>query len=211
MNKNISVFDNSAKAYDKWFSENPLIFKSEVLALKQFLPKKGLGLEVGVGTGRFAKKLGVKMGVEPSPNMAKLAHKRGIKVIEGLAESLPFTGNKFDFVLFVTTLCFVKYPLKALKEAHRVLKPGGILIVGIIDKDTPLGKKYEKSKSPFYQFAHFIRGTQLEKWLRRLKFEEIKSCQTLIKKPKNLEIPTPGHGKGGFAVFSGQKRNKLPI
>lgn len=208
MKKNISVFDKSANIYDQWFEKYPLIFKSEILALKKFIPKKGLGLEVGVGTGRFAKKLGVKFGVEPSVNMAKMARKRGIKVIEGFAESLPFPDKKFDFVLFVTTLCFVKYSLKALKEASRVLKPGGILIVGIIDKDSKLGKSYRKSKSSFYQHAHFISGSQLESWLKRLKFEEIKSCQTLIGNPKSLKIvetPKPGFGLGGFAVFSGKK------
>lgn len=40
----------------------------------------------------------------------------------------------------VTVLCFLKDPFRALKEAKRVLKPQGKLIIGMIDPDSPLGR-----------------------------------------------------------------------
>jgi hypothetical protein len=54
------------------------------------LPKSGTGVEIGVGTGRFAEPLGIRVGVEPSKAMRQVAQKRGIEVIDGVAQVLPF-------------------------------------------------------------------------------------------------------------------------
>src|SRR4030042_729611 len=117
-----SVFDKYALEYDRWFDENKEVYHSELLALKEVIPANKKGLEVGVGTGRFAEPLGVEFGVEPSDAMALIALKRKIKVTKGFAEKIPFKDNSFDFVLFVTTICFLDDISKAFKEANRVLK-----------------------------------------------------------------------------------------
>src|SRR3990170_5852553 len=51
-------------------------------------------------------------------------------VILGTGENLPFNDLTFDFVFVIVTLCFVENPVSAMKEAGRVLKRGGRLIVG---------------------------------------------------------------------------------
>ncbi len=124
--------------------------------LKKAKPK-GFGLEIGVGSGRFAQPLGAKIGIDPSKNMLKLAKERGIQVIQGAGENLPFKDNTFDFVLIVATLCFVESPIDALNETSRVLKRGSRLIVGEISKDSRLGRFYEakREKSEFYKIATF--------------------------------------------------------
>ena len=58
--------------------------------------------------------------------MGKIANKKGVNVIEGVAESLPFTDSQFDFVLMVTTICFLEDIETAFNEANRVLKSGGL-------------------------------------------------------------------------------------
>ena len=55
MNK---VFDQRAEEYDRWFDEHPAIYLSELNALRM-AACHGIGLEMGVGTGRFAMPLGV--------------------------------------------------------------------------------------------------------------------------------------------------------
>ena len=68
----MDAFDKYAEEYDRWFDENEIIYKSEIEALKRHIPR-GKGLEIGVGTGRFAKPFNIKIGVDVSEEMAKIA------------------------------------------------------------------------------------------------------------------------------------------
>ena len=156
-NVNVRVFEQHARDYDRWLEEHVYAYESEVLALRSFVPQSGRGLEVGVGTGRFALPLGITVGVEPARAMASIARQRGIEVYEASAEELPFDNESFDFVVMVTTICFLPRPIQALQEVRRVLKPRGYIIIGMIDKDSSLGKVYEvkKGESTFYRYAHF--------------------------------------------------------
>ncbi len=65
---------------------------------------------MGVGTGRFALPPGITVGVEPALAMTSIARKRGIEVYEARAEELPFDNESFDFVVMVTTICFLRDP-----------------------------------------------------------------------------------------------------
>ncbi len=53
-------------------------------------PLVGKGVEIGVSTGRFAEPLGIEIGVEPSKRMRETAKKRGIQVVGGIPEKVPF-------------------------------------------------------------------------------------------------------------------------
>jgi SAM-dependent methyltransferase len=52
----------------------------------------------------------------------------------------------------VTILCFVDSPVLMLEEALRVLKPGGRLVIGFLDRDSGLGQDYltHQAESVFY-------------------------------------------------------------
>jgi ubiquinone/menaquinone biosynthesis C-methylase UbiE len=105
-----------------------------LLAVRALLPWQGLGLEIGVGTGRFAAPLGIKVGVDPSMAMLAYAAERGVLGLQGTAVALPFKNAIFDFALVVTTICFVGDPVGMLVEARRVLKPGAPLVIGFVDR-----------------------------------------------------------------------------
>ena len=137
------IFDQNVEAYEQWYEDYPEVFESELLAIKeqlQKLPENLHGIEVGLGTGRFSVPLGIKEGVEPAKEMAALAIKRGISVVDGYAEHLPFGDLKFDFVLFVT-VCHLDNVKYAFAEAYRVLKPKGAILIGFLDKDRSVAKQ----------------------------------------------------------------------
>lgn len=121
----IKTFEQYASEYDAWFERYPAIYEAELRAVKAALPAKGMGLEIGVGTGRFAAPLGIHAGVDPSPAMAAISCTRGIEVTIVKGEVLPFGAEEFDYALMVTTICFVDDLGAAFREAARVLKPGG--------------------------------------------------------------------------------------
>ncbi|WP_456472936.1 class I SAM-dependent methyltransferase [Methanocaldococcus sp.] len=202
----MNVFDKYAEEYDRWFDENPLIYNAEIECLKRHIPK-GKGLEIGVGTGRFAKPFNIKIGVDISKEMAKIAEKRGIKVIISSGENLPFNDEEFDFVLINTVLEFVEDPKKVLEEAKRVLKKGGKIVIGIIDKDSYLGKIYEekKKKSKFYKDAKFLSAKEVIEILKELKFKNIKATQTLFEDEYRKYEIKEGYGEGGFVAISAYK------
>jgi len=208
----IRIFEESAPEYDAWFEKNRSAYESEILALKRFLAPRGRSLEIGVGTGRFAAPLGLEVGVEPAKAMAGMAQKRGIKVVMATAEALPFGSGTFHLVALVTVLCFLRDPLRALEEATRVLHPGGQILIGMLDKESPLGRLYETHQpdSKFYRLARFYAVGQVLDWLQSLAYDQVESCQTIFTDATGMTRPDPiknGHGEGLFAVISARKRH----
>lgn len=200
-------FEKHSDAYDEWFERNADLYEAELAAIRQLLPPPGAkGLEVGVGSGKFAAPLGIPIGVEPSEKMAAKARSLGIDVCPGIAEELPFPDNRFDFVLMVTTICFVDDIVLAFQEAHRVLVPCGCIIVGFVDKESELGRQYEvkKEDSKFYRHATFFSTQEVLSCLEGVGFEIAKSRQTLIP-GKPLQTIQDGFGKGGFVAVKGLK------
>ncbi|MFQ5721780.1 MAG: class I SAM-dependent methyltransferase [Candidatus Aminicenantales bacterium] len=207
----VGIFNDNWQQYDRWFEKHKQLYQSELKALQRFIPSSGLGLEIGVGTGRFAEPLAVKFGLDPSFNMLKLSKERRIKVVQGEGEALPFKNETFNFVLIVVTICFVSKPLQVLKEALRVLNKGGVLILGIIDRDSPWGNYYlaKATKSKFYKAARFFSGHQVINLLTTAGGKVKHICQTLWQPPPDIhqaEEPRPGFGQGGFVVFKTVKR-----
>ena len=205
----MDVFDYYYKKYDAWYDKNKFAYLSELEALKKVIPKEAKGLEIGVGTGRFAAPLGITTGIDPSKNMIMTARKRGVNVRLGYGERLPFKNSTFDYAAIIITICFVKNPLKVLEEASRVLQEKGKLFVGIIDKDSFLGKFYQEKKSIFYKQANFFNTKRLTNLLKTTGFNRFTYYQTVFHLPEKINLiekPRKGFGQGGFVVISGEKR-----
>ena len=203
-------FDEQAVEYDAWFEKHRDLYLAELKAVHSFIPARGSGVEIGVGTGRFAGPLGIPTGVEPSPRMAKLARQRGIEVIEGVAENLPFADNNFDFVVMVTVVCFLDDVAKAFREAFRILKPEGTLVMGFIDRESELGTHYnqKKGQSRFYRDATFYSVSELEALLTKAGFSNFDYRQTLLPGETTDLSVRGGHGNGGFVVMQAHKTGK---
>lgn len=206
----INAFDQFAQEYDLWFDAYPFAYQSEIEAVRRFIPSRGAGVEVGVGTGRFSTPFGITIGVEPSESMVAIARSRGIEVKQAKAEELPFADGTFDFVLLVNVICFLADPLASLKESHRILKPNGRIILAFIDKKTKLGRKYEsqKASSKFYRKAMFFSARRVIEFLQKAGFSDIRARQTIFTNPAEMTAPDPvldGYGQGGFVVLRGLK------
>jgi SAM-dependent methyltransferase len=206
----MKVFDQYAQEYDHWFDENERIYQAEVNALRRVIPHSGNGIEVGAGTGRFSLPFGIELGVEPSRRMAAIARRRGLKICQATGELLPFPGKQFDYVLLVTVICFVSDMLKLLREIHRVLAPGGLLINAFIDRNSALGRVYEshKNTNKFYRQARFYSAEQVADCTRQAGFSDLIFLQTILGLPaetQDFDRIQSGYGGGAFVVLSARK------
>lgn len=182
-------FETHADDYDQWFETElgAQLFELELEALKQVVPSEPSNwLEVGVGPGRFARDLGVKMGIDPSQQMAELARSRGIDVRITTAENLPFEQSSLDGVLMILTLCLVNDPVQVLRECRRVLKPGGTLVIAIIPKDSRWGIFHTRRGAQgdtFYSTANFLSTAEVSELIYSGGFQHITTVST--------ELPSP--------------------
>lgn len=106
----------------------------------------------------------------------------------------------------VTTICFVDDIHKSFREAFRVLKPDGCIIVAFIDRESELGKQYndERNTNAFYKEATFFSTREVCKYLTEAGFFKLTFKQTLIQ-GEALKIIQDGFGRGAFVVAKGIK------
>ncbi|MHA1275829.1 MAG: class I SAM-dependent methyltransferase [Candidatus Helarchaeota archaeon] len=206
----VQPFEKYFFRYETWFEQNEFAYKSEIQAIKEHIPKVGQGIEIGVGSGRFAAPLGIQFGLDPSKKMLKLAKKRRIETIKGVAEKLPFGTAHFHFALMVTTICFLDSIEAAFREIYRILKPNGRFLIGFIDKKSYLGKKYQKYKkwNVFYKIAVFYSVEDVIFSLKQAGFQHFHIIQTLfhdLTEIKGIEPIRQGYGKGAFIVIRAMK------
>jgi len=202
---NTHAFDENAKAYDDWFEGHKSFYESELAAIRTLIPTTGNGIEIGVGTGRFAEPLGIKVGIEPSSAMRAIARERGINAIGGVAEQLPVESGTFDYALFVTTVCFLDSLNQAFSEVSRILKPEGIVVIGFIEKESALGRVYQqrKAESRFYREATFHAADEIVRALEVSGFTDFSFVQTLFPEEHDTGAIQPvkkGYGDGAFVV-----------
>ena len=214
---NMNPFDFLAQDYDAWFEgDGELIFSIESHALRELAPLLlSPGLEIGVGTGRFAEAIGIDCGLDPSAQALAIGKTRGINRVQAVGEKTPFINGAFGTVALITTLCFVSSCREVLSEANRVLRDDGKVLMGLILKDSPWGKLYASKKKeghPVYKNAAFRSYQDVAAMLESVGFRIERVVSTLFQIPgevKDFEYPREGYfSDAGFvAILAGKFNN----
>jgi demethylmenaquinone methyltransferase / 2-methoxy-6-polyprenyl-1,4-benzoquinol methylase len=138
------IFDDTAADYDR--IERVLAFGSGPWYRRMALQRAGLAegaqvLDVGIGTGLVAREAltligpqGSLIGVDPSAGMMSEAHLPGVQLLEGRAEALPRPDASCSFLSMGYALRHIDDVSAAFAEFHRVLQPGGRVLVLEISK-----------------------------------------------------------------------------
>lgn len=191
--------------YDTWY-ETPLgslsdrLEKELVFSLMDVKPG-GSALDVGCGTGNYTIELakrGLKAtGIDSSEEMLawaeEKARRKGLEITfqRGDAMNLPFPESSFEMVISNGLLCFLKEPEKALIEMHRVLKPGGRLVIGTLNRWSPWAL-FRRVKGMFketiYNQARFISPTELEGLIKKAGFKVRETRTCLFFFPVNCKL-----------------------
>lgn len=209
-------FEMYAERYDSWFGgAGKEIFAPETDSFKRLLPRLPKPwFEVGVGSGSFARALGIPWGIEPSQKLGEMARSRGIKVIEGKGENLPIPDNLLGTAFLIVTLCFADDPDKVITEAARALKDKGFLVIGIVPAEFPCGMHYQehgRKGHPFYSRARFFICSDLLTLSDKHGFKLAGKVSALFSPPGeelSPEILDGYHPDAGFAALSAQLRKE---
>lgn len=158
--------------YDQWYQNAPGIFIDRIeteAAFQLYSPQPGaIILDAGCGTGNFSIKLAqaecVVTGIDISADMLALARNKAdqlgfaIDFQEMDMNSITYPDHYFEVVFSMAAWEFISDPGQTFAELWRVLKPGGTLLIGTINRNSPWGRLYmEQAKSPdsIFKHAHF--------------------------------------------------------
>lgn len=229
------AFDQYASKYDEWFLKNVNVLASEVALVAHFLNNPGRSLSVGCGSGLFEailkKEYNISLteGIEPAEGMAEIASKRGLKVTVGTAEDTDFGNEIYDTVMFNGTPSYITDLQKALDKAYKALKPGGMILVIDVPKESSYGILYNlakeigtwehnyfnEAKAPNAYPISFINESNWRstpekiRMLEKAGFKNLDFAQTLTKHPaysdNEMEKPIPGYDCGDYVAIRAYK------
>jgi ubiquinone/menaquinone biosynthesis C-methylase UbiE len=128
-------FDRIAYAYDDYNLHAPEVSAQIGESIAQLTGRGALVLELGVGTGRIARPIidaGCRViGLDISAEMMRKAAEKGIdRLVHASMLALPLQDASVDAVMVVHVLHHIADWRAALSETMRVLRPGGVVILG---------------------------------------------------------------------------------
>ncbi|MDY7078839.1 MAG: class I SAM-dependent methyltransferase [Chloroflexota bacterium] len=127
-----------------------------------------VGCHIGVFVEIAARHGWDAWGVEPSYWAVEHARARGLHVVQGTLETADLPEATFDVVTMWDVIEHVTDPLGTLHQAHRLLKPGGLVVVHTIDIDSlfarVMGPRWPwLMEMHIYYFSRFTLRKMLEK------------------------------------------------
>lgn len=189
--KTKQLFKEIAAVYESEETRKKLL-DAEEKAVKPLLPKSGLVLDAGCGTGRYSRlmaKRGCKVvGIDFSPAMLKQAKRRskglGITYKQGDLLNLNFKDNTFDHAVCTLVLNHNKEWKKVVKELVRVTKPKGTIVISVMHQ-----KRFGRKRTMLFPFSK-TEGRMLWNTSWRIKTSELVAtmgCEAM----KMTEISNP--------------------
>jgi ubiquinone/menaquinone biosynthesis C-methylase UbiE len=213
MSDAVDAFDEAARSYDDWYStpKGRQVFSAEMRLIEALLPKRGVGLEIGAGTGVFAKALtDVNRQVvclDLSREMLMKAAAKGLPCILGSADSSPLRSRSLGFAYMVTVIEFLADPVASLRETSRVMVEDASSVVLFINRESLWGKLYAEMAEKgdlVFSHAHLYTKVEVEEMGRTADLRPDEAQGTLTTGPTSLDagddIVNPSTKTGVIAI-----------
>ncbi len=201
------VFEKHSREYDRWFSRNRVTAENELEAVLSLSIRCSPSLEIGVGSGYFASRIGVTYGLDPALSLLKISRGRGVDVVRGVGEAPPFRKGGFCSIYIIVTICFLDEPEKTLAMIRGLLTNNGYLIVCFIPMDSPWGKYYimkaRGGESVFYSQARFYSRSEVRSLLEKAGYTITNVSSTLTYGPmdKPFREKPRNDDRGSFVCY----------
>jgi phosphatidylethanolamine/phosphatidyl-N-methylethanolamine N-methyltransferase len=193
------IYDLQSSFYDRTFAR--LVVKRVEKAIREHMSigPNDVVLDMGIGTGASLDHFpgcGRIVGIDLSEGMldqcVKKIHNKGITnvtLFRGNALELPFADSAFDHIFISHVISVVSDPVKLLREAQRVAKPGArIVIVNHFRSANPIIAAFEKWLNPFFTKIGWRSDLALQDLIKatgievdyRFKLESIDLWETVV-------------------------------
>lgn len=142
--------------------------REDALAFQEFSHPSGLILDIGCGPQEYPSYLpngSDVVGIDPLLGQQP----RGFAFVQGVGEYLPFRNHTFDHILYATSLDHIIDPHRSLADAHRCLKPDGVISLWI-DSQAPDFNSGDQSRWGRYGMLikKGVRSLTRHGWLREI-------------------------------------------
>lgn len=130
----MSKMNNSNQVYFEYLMRRSFfgdLYRRYVLYPKLNLHLKGRVLDVGCGIGDMLSYRKNTVGLDVNPLNVDFCKKRQLEAYVMKPDVIPFKDETFDSVLLDNVLEHIEKPSLLFKEIRRVLKPNGILLIGV--------------------------------------------------------------------------------
>lgn len=181
-------------------------FTDRIKKIESIVGSKGKLLDIGCALGYFlatAKKRGWEVsGIELSKFYTQKVRELGCEVSLGTLEDVKFEPSLFDIITMWHVLEHLQDPMATLKEAHRILKNNGLLVLetpNFASKSSRMLKEDWKYIRPPEHLYYFTEDT-LKKMLEKVGFKIIKT-----------ETVSSGTGLGDFLIKSSSQKIKAVL
>ena len=126
-------------------------------------------IDVGCGIGAFEQNLNLNIiGLDESKEMLEEARKRSNKnFILGNAGNLPFKDASFDAVFYVATLEFLDNYQRAIKDAWRVTKLDGKILVMVLNPESEYFKEHIQKEGSYFRKVKHTNYREIRNYISR--------------------------------------------
>ena len=194
-----SLNEKTAEKFSDYMKKFPELYSYLVSIVKKNIPKnfeKLIILDLGTGPGILYFEINKQIpkaqviGIDPSDKMLKVANKNiknnDFKTMRGKAEKIPLKNDSVDIVVCRFSITYWEKPEVGFTEIFRILKPGGKIVLEVLNKDFPklklfiiklhmfinkAGNEVIRYHSESYKTAYNVK--QVENFLRNSNFKII--------------------------------------
>ena len=150
--------EKTSQKFAKYMRKYNILYKNLARFAQENLlctPRNPLIVDIGIGPGLLSIEINKLIpnaniiGIDPSVEMLKLTNRQvigtNINKIDNIlskAESIPMKNNLADLVISRFSIIYWDKPTDGLAEIYRILKPGGRVILELINRDFPRWKLF---------------------------------------------------------------------